>query len=156
MLPSLSVTTTASGIASRTSCLLGTTFILLRWSTGPTSRSCLLAILALSGGRILVDAGHLSRARVLEHLGGWPERALVVSAVAVIPQEVPNDREDRDDNETDDVPEEAHGCERSMIAAVPYATTSVIVCPSSEESKRIITTAFAPIARAFSIMRSTA
>src|SRR6266566_4386076 len=43
-----------------------------------------------------------------------------------------------------------------MIAAVPYATTSVIVCPISEESKRIITTALAPIARAFSTMRSIA
>jgi len=34
-----------------------------------------------------------------------------------------------------------------MIAAVPYATTSVMAWPSSEESKRIITTALAPMAR---------
>src|ERR1700694_3854999 len=45
---------------------------------------------------------------------------------------------------------------RSMIAAVPYATTSAIVWPSSEESNRIMTTALAPIARAFSTIRSMA
>jgi hypothetical protein len=44
----------------------------------------------------------------------------------------------------------------SNTTAVPYATTSDIVCPISDESKRIMTTAFAPINRAFSIIRSIA
>src|SRR5690348_5378583 len=128
MLPPSSVTTTASGIASRTSCLLGTTFILRRRSSGVPPReplapgsvpSGLLAILALSGGRVLVNPRHLSRGGVLEHFSGRPERTLFMSTVPTIPQEVTDDREDRDDHEGDDVLYEAHGWERSTMAAVP-------------------------------------
>src|SRR5690348_5834893 len=81
--------------------------------------SGLLAILALSGGRVLVNPRHLSRGGVLEHFSGRPERTLFMSTVSTIPQEVTDDREDRDDHEGDDVLYEAHGWERSTMAAVP-------------------------------------
>lgn len=44
----------------------------------------------------------------------------------------------------------------TILTAVPYATTSSIVCATSPESNRIITTASPPMASAFSISRSTA
>src|SRR6185437_2195509 len=44
----------------------------------------------------------------------------------------------------------------SITTAVPYATISLMVWPISDESKRIITTAFAPIACAFCTIRSVA
>src|SRR4029077_1462609 len=82
--------------------------------------------------------------------------AAAVPAVPAVPDEVADDREHDDDDDADKVDDDGRHGVRTMIAAVPYATTSVIVCPSSEESKRIITTALPPMARAFSIMRSTA
>src|SRR5487761_1327491 len=113
-------------------------------------------VLAFAGRRILVNAGQLARRGVLEDLVRGLEVPLPVTAVPAVPDEVADDREDNHEGKKDNLQSEVHVALRSTIAAVPYATTSVIVLPISEESKRIITTAFAPMARAFSTMRSTA
>src|ERR1700761_4585812 len=59
------------------------------------------------------------------------------------------------DAEHESAPHDAYGS-GSMMTAVPYATTSLIVWPISEESKRIMTMALACMMRAFFTMRSTA
>src|SRR5579872_1564130 len=105
-------------------------------------RSALVAVLAPACRRILVDPRHPAGGRVLEHLARRLERAVARPAVPVVPQEISDHREDRDDHEKEALEGDPHQLETgSITAAVPYATTSVIVWPSSDESNRIITTA---------------
>src|SRR6266852_3057024 len=98
----------------------------------------LFPVLPLACGGVFVDAHHLARRRVPEHLGGRLRRgARPGAAIPLVPDEIADDREHDDDHRDDEL--SRHDELRSMIAAVPYATTSVMVWPSSDESKRIIT-----------------
>src|SRR4029077_15361908 len=103
----------------------------------------------------------LAGRRVAKDLARGSEVSECLPAVAVsVPDEVTGHGDADHTREREQLEKYGKHCDyapvRSMIAAVPYATTSVIVWPSSEESNRIMTTALAPITRAFSTIRSIA
>src|ERR1700730_17743134 len=89
--------------------------------------SRLVFVLPLARRRILVDAGQLARRGILEDLVCLLEVPFFRTAVPAVPDEVADDREDNHDNKEDKLHPEVHVALLSMIAAVPYATTSVMV-----------------------------
>jgi len=98
-------------------------------------------------------AHHASRRGIPKHFVGTLPRLCGKMTLTMSMKLKPPDH--RNYNQRGDHDQRDHG-RGPTITAVPYATISVSVSPISDESKRIATTAFAPMRRAFSTIRSMA